>query len=194
MIADDALPHDRPCTALTGEPEDPAASAIFEQIRDGGREPGALHRALAVSPALLAAHYQLAMTLRHETGLDRALAELAILRTSQIEGGAYPFDRHTAHARNAGVTQTQIDTLGNWRESDAFDETERAVLTFVDGLGTRERVSDETHAMVRARLDPAQIVELTAIAGFYAGAARLACGLRLGQEDAEACLDGGDAS
>ena len=164
---------------VEGEADDSQAAEVFRHLRESGREPGTLHRVLASTPAILAAHYRLAMTLRHECSLDRRFSELAILRTTQLEGGAYPFAAHLRHARAAGVTEDQIANVGNWATCGAFDAVEKAVLAYVDALAERRTVPDDIFVGISDHLAPSQIVELTAIVGFYVSAARLSCGLAM---------------
>lgn len=171
------MPEDRET-----EPVDPLTQAIFAMIGESERQPRPLHRMLARAPKVLESHYRLAMTLRHETALDRSVAEIAILRTALLEGANYAYRAHLGHARDAGVSPRQIAELTDWRESDAFDAREKAVLCFVDALADREVVAETLRADLRDYLDDAQIVELVAIVGFYAATARIACGLGLTDE------------
>lgn len=56
------------------------------------------------------------------------IRELVKVRVSQINGCGYCLHMHTQEAREAGVTQEQLDVLAAWRESPAFDTRERAAL------------------------------------------------------------------
>jgi AhpD family alkylhydroperoxidase len=61
-------------------------------------------------------------------GLGRAVVELLNVRVSQINGCAYCLDLHDGLAREAGVSGQQLAVLTAWRETDVFNEIERAAL------------------------------------------------------------------
>ncbi|MBT2548844.1 carboxymuconolactone decarboxylase family protein [Arthrobacter sp. ISL-65] len=61
-------------------------------------------------------------------GLGRWVVELLNVRISQLNGCAYCLDLHDRLAREVGVSAQQLAVLPAWRETDVFDETERAAL------------------------------------------------------------------
>jgi AhpD family alkylhydroperoxidase len=66
--------------------------------------------------------------------LDPALRAIVELRVSQINGCAYCTDLHTREARELGVSQRKLDTLVVWKESQFFDEPEKAALAWAESL------------------------------------------------------------
>ncbi len=58
--------------------------------------------------------------------------ELIKVRTSQINGCAFCLNLHSGEARDAGVPQQKLDMLPAWRETDLYDERERAVLAIAE--------------------------------------------------------------
>ncbi len=61
-----------------------------------------------------------------------------------------------------GITEEQLRELPNFRDSDAFDEDEKLVLEYAEGITrTPVEVSDELFERLRERFDEAQIVDLT---------------------------------
>lgn len=60
------------------------------------------------------------------------LKELAYLKTASINACQYCLRAHTASAKQAGVTDQQIEALRFYQNSPAFDEKERATLRFAD--------------------------------------------------------------
>lgn len=61
-----------------------------------------------------------------------------------------------------GIASEKLQALGHWRESDAFNEEERLVLTLAEGMTrTPADVPDDVFAALRARFDDAQLVELS---------------------------------
>lgn len=72
-------------------------------------------------------------------------------------------DIGSAVGREAGITEEQLRALAEFRTSDAFDDTERAVLAYAEAMSkTPVDVDEETFAALRERFSDAQIVELTA--------------------------------
>src|SRR6476469_8285886 len=75
-------------------------------------------------------------------GIDRKLLHLIKLRASQINGCAFCLDMHAQEARADGETQQRLDVLAAWRETNFFEERERAALAWTEAL---TRIAD-THA------------------------------------------------
>lgn len=63
-----------------------------------------------------------------DAGLSRALVELLNIRVSQLNGCAYCLDLHTGYAVEAGVSAQKLAVLPAWRETELFDDLERAAL------------------------------------------------------------------
>ena len=78
-------------------------------------------------------------------GLELALAELIKVRASQLNGCAFCLDLHAREARAAGVPQQQLDLLPAWRETNRFDERERAALAIAEAA-TLLPLSEDSHA------------------------------------------------
>ena len=63
----------------------------------------------------------------------------------------------------AGVAEEKIRAVESAATSALYDETERAALAYAEAMTiTGRKVDEALFARVRARLDEAQIVELTA--------------------------------
>jgi len=74
-----------------------------------------------------------------------------------VDIGAFLLDR-------GGVPSEQVRNILRHRESDAYDEVEKLVLDYAEGMTrTPVDVSDELFAQLREHFDPAQLVELTSI-------------------------------
>jgi alkylhydroperoxidase family enzyme len=73
-----------------------------------------------------------------------------------VDIGAFLLDRE-------GVPAEQVLALTDHRAGDAFDELEKLVIDYAEGMtSTPVDVSDELVAALREHLDPGQLVELTA--------------------------------
>ena len=79
------------------------------------------------------------------SGLYHGLLELVKLRVSQVNGCAFCLAMHVPLARQAGVTDDQLNLLVAWREAPVFTCQERAALAWA--------VSDGSQLRRRARTD-----------------------------------------
>jgi AhpD family alkylhydroperoxidase len=109
------------------------------------------------------------------------IRELVKVRVSQINGCGYCLHMHTQEAREAGVTQEQLDVLAAWRESPAFDTRERAALQWAEALtllasGAPE---DEDYAPLAKAFDAREQAELTLVVTTINAWNRFAVGFRV---------------
>ncbi|WP_432155389.1 MULTISPECIES: carboxymuconolactone decarboxylase family protein [unclassified Streptomyces] len=66
---------------------------------------------------------------------DPVLAELVVLRASQLNHCAFCLDMHLALAREHGVSERQLDLLAAWEEAeDVFDARQRAALALTESI------------------------------------------------------------
>lgn len=65
-------------------------------------------------------------------GLSPRLIELIKVRVSQINGCAFCLRMHSADALAKGELPDRLSVLSAWRETQYFDETERAALTLAE--------------------------------------------------------------
>jgi AhpD family alkylhydroperoxidase len=81
--------------------------------------------------------------------LEDTLRELVKIRASQINGCAFCIDMHWKDARAAGETEERLYMLAAWRESNLYDDRERAALglceamTLIAGTQVPDEVWDE---------------------------------------------------
>jgi 4-carboxymuconolactone decarboxylase len=161
---------------ISDEDADEVVARVYGRFHEEGREPIALYRALANAPALLAAYSALATTLRYQAGTDRALRELAILRTAHLIGSRYEWAHHVVMARSAGVSQTKIEAVREWRRHDGFERNERVLLRAADETHACA-LSDEAFTELTDCFGTAEAVELVMLLGFYQAVARMIDGL-----------------
>jgi alkylhydroperoxidase family enzyme len=108
------------------------------------------------------------------SALPPRLRELAILRVGYLSNAPYETFQHEALGRFVGLTDAQIAAIrAGDGQAKALDETQAAVLAFVDDIVTNVRASDATLAGVRRHLDDAQVVDLILVTGFYMTISRL---------------------
>ena len=92
-----------------------------------------------------------ATALARDAGLTRGLVELINVRVSQISGCATCLDVHVRKADAAGVTSRQLATLSQWRETDLFDDRERAALRLAEITATLPDHDTAEREYARAR-------------------------------------------
>jgi AhpD family alkylhydroperoxidase len=73
------------------------------------------------------------------SGLPPKTAELAMLRSSQVNGCAVCVDGHPRILRKLGETEDRILAVAAWRDSPYFSDAERAALALAESV---TRLSD----------------------------------------------------
>ncbi|MGW4166914.1 carboxymuconolactone decarboxylase family protein [Streptomyces chartreusis] len=97
---------------------------------------------------------------------DPALAELVVLRASQLNRCAFCLDMHLAVARELGVGERQLDMLAAWEEAgDVFDERERAALALTEAITvlTDRFVPDDVYDRAAAHFDGPRLAHLVGL-------------------------------
>ncbi|MFE7855139.1 carboxymuconolactone decarboxylase family protein [Streptomyces sp. NPDC057403] len=98
---------------------------------------------------------------------DPALAELVVIRASQLNHCAFCLDMHLALARRHGVEQKQLDLLAAWEEAgdDVFDERERAALALTEAVTVLAEgfVPDAVYERAARHFDAAGLAHLVAL-------------------------------
>lgn len=86
------------------------------------------------------------------TSLTPIETELIKIRASQVNGCAFCIDMHTKDARKKGETEQRIYTLNAWRDTDFFNERERALLALTEEVTLIQgHVKDQTFASAVAQ-------------------------------------------
>jgi AhpD family alkylhydroperoxidase len=94
---------------------------------------------------------------------DPALAELVVLRASQLNHCAFCLDMHLAIAREHGVSERQLDLLAAWEEAgDVFSERERAALALTEAVTvlTEGFAPDEVYERAAKHFDETRLAHL----------------------------------
>jgi AhpD family alkylhydroperoxidase len=99
----------------------------------------------------------------HSTGLDHRLIELVKMRVSQINGCAFCLAMHARALREAGEREDRIAVLPAWRETDWFNDQERAALAWGEAVTTLEHqhVPGEVYEQARAQFSEKELADLT---------------------------------
>ncbi|HLI67832.1 MAG TPA: carboxymuconolactone decarboxylase family protein [Caulobacteraceae bacterium] len=116
--------------------------------------------------------------------IDPVLRELGQTRVGWATGSQFVFSQHCKSLRGLKVSEEKIAAVANWQVADCFDEKERAVMAYADGLAMQGgRVSDGVFDALKAFMDDEQIMELTYIICMYGMHAVISRALRLEYDD-----------
>ena len=116
----------------------------------------------ARAPGVVVAHLVLMATSEYVLSLERRLRLLVRVFGSRVNGCMYCDDLETyAALRHRAISRADIDALPRYRESEHFNERERAALRYVEEINTTRTVQDETFAALRRQFSEREIVELT---------------------------------
>ena len=117
----------------------------------------------AHSPLLMNGYGAFEWTFMHSKRAPANLKALAELKAAALCGCEWCMDFGSWFATHeSGVTEEQLRELPNFRDSEAFDEDEKLVLEYAEGISrTPVDVTDEVFERLRERFDEPQIVEIT---------------------------------
>ena len=151
----------------------PEMKELFQQIESNGARIINFYKVLANSPHVARNVIRLGNSLIGRTTLSPKLRELTIMRIAKLCDCEYEWVQHTPVALQSGVSRAQLDAIGSWKESNNFDEEERAILQYVDEVAQNVKVADATFEALNKYLNEQNIVELTLAIGWWGMLARL---------------------
>ena len=120
------------------------------------------------------------LTAEAQKRVEPALFHLVEIRASQINGCAYCIDMHNREARHDGERQQRLDLVSVWRETNFFDERERAVLGWTEALTmiSETNAPDADYEALAAVFDEKERVAVTLAIGAINAWNRFAIGFR----------------
>lgn len=130
-------------------------------------------RLIANAPNVFDAWSQMAGQLFKTETFTPRMREVIILRVGHLQESPYELAQHMIFARNAGLTDRQIDALQDKADLNAagFESGERLVIDTVTELCTTRRLSDDSFAQAHALLGDEALTELLMIVSCYYGLA-----------------------
>ena len=94
--------------------------------------------------------------------MDERLKALAATKVATRVGCPFCIDIGSSISRDEGVTEEQLRSFHDYRNSDAFSPEEKLVMEYAEEMTrTNVEVPDELFARLREHFDEEQIVELT---------------------------------
>lgn len=99
--------------------------------------------------------------------LPRRETELVILRVAHLRDSAYEREHHTRLGRRAGLSQAELERIGDGPDAPGWTERERILLRVADSLVRERDVDDQTWAACRRELDARRALELVLLTTHY---------------------------
>jgi alkylhydroperoxidase family enzyme len=139
--------------------------------------------ALANIPNLLDPLLSFTREMREGAAIDARLRELAIMAVGMAAGASYEVNHHWNSALAAGVRREQLEQLAEADSSDAFDDTERAIVRYAREATLSLKVSDETWSALRRHLSEREAMDVVMAVAWYNAVARMILPLEVEMED-----------
>jgi 4-carboxymuconolactone decarboxylase len=124
--------------------------------------------AMLYAPEVGHALQELGTAIRFRTRLAPRIRELAILVVAQAWDSGYERSSHEPIAREAGLSEPEIEALGSGADPGLTDEQERVAYAVVRALTGPADLDDEQYAAATATLGERALVELSTLVGYYA--------------------------
>lgn len=104
---------------------------------------------------------------RKSSPIDPILRSLITVRVSQINECRFCIDINSAMLAKRTGSMNKVEALGQWNESELFDNKERDVLEYVEAMTyTDKRVDDNLIRRLYQYFNEDEIVELTGLIAF----------------------------
>jgi AhpD family alkylhydroperoxidase len=113
---------------------------------------------------------------------DPVLAELVMIRASQVNHCAFCLDMHLKAARRNGESEDRIQLLDAWEETeDLYSERERAALALTEAVTvlTEGFVPDEVYDNAAKHFEEAELAHLVALIAVINGWNRIMVSRRI---------------
>ncbi len=147
---------------------DSSIVAVFDDsLRERGNVPY-FFRTLSHRPSIMTTAWAHMQAVLAEGTLPRALKELAVVRTSQINQTPYCLASHTMMAKKLGCTDAKLDALADFKSSDQFDERERLAIHLAEVMTLNPHAyTNEEFARLREHFTEGEVVELVSAIGLF---------------------------
>ena len=147
---------------------DPQVLSLIERIKQerGGRLLN-LYKVLLNSPAVAEGWLSLLTAVRQKGSLPARTRELVILRIAVLNGAPYELAQHLPHAREAGLTEEEIEVVQAPQPKGPLGPADLAVLALADAMTREIRVPEAVFRRAAAAFEPGQMTELTVTIAAY---------------------------
>ncbi|MGI4853624.1 MAG: carboxymuconolactone decarboxylase family protein [Janthinobacterium lividum] len=142
-------------------------SVFDDSLRERGNVPY-FFRTLAHRPSIMTTAWAHMQAVLAEGTLPRALKELAVVRTSQLNRTPYCLASHTMMAKKLGCDDAKLDALADYATSDQFDVRERLALHLAEVMTADPHgYTDADFAKLRGEFSEGEVIELVAAIGLF---------------------------
>ena len=142
-------------------------SVFDDSLRERGNVPY-FFRTLAHRPTIMTTAWAHMQAVLAEGTLPRALKELAVVRTSQINRTPYCLASHTMMAKKLGCSDAKLDAMANYKTSDQFDERERLAIHLAEVMTADPHAyTDADFAHLREHFSEGEVIELVSAIGLF---------------------------
>jgi AhpD family alkylhydroperoxidase len=102
-----------------------------------------------------------------ETSVDQKLRDLVLIRASQINDCLFCVDKHVKEAKLHGESELRLHHLGLWRESNLFNDREKAALEWTERMTrlSSGTVGEKEYFKALEALTEKEISDLTFVIG-----------------------------
>lgn len=147
------------------EEQKKVATAIASGPRGEVRGP---FLALLRSPGLAHTVQQVGEYLRFKCPLDRRIAEMSTLMAARHWTQQYEWQSHYKHAMKAGLSPAVTEAIAEGRRPEGMAKDEEALYDMLTEVLHNQGVCDRTYNRALAVFGEQGVIELVAIAGYYA--------------------------
>ena len=155
----------------TRENMDAAGQAVWDEIETSRGGVQRNYAALLNNPQASSNFAHLGGYVRFETPLPRRVKAVAVLTAAREACGHYVWTVNQPAARNAGLTDSEIAAIHEYRSPAGLSGDDAAVSQFVIELLRQHRVADSTFEAVRGIIGDAGIVDMLVVVAYYHGLA-----------------------
>jgi alkylhydroperoxidase family enzyme len=122
---------------------------------------------LAQHPALMHAYHSFNGHILYTNTLSARQRELLVLRVAARRGAEYEWQQHVHIARDAGITDAEIERITEGPQADGWSRFDAAMVRAVDELVDDALITDATWAVLAGELDRRQLMDLVFTVGAY---------------------------
>ena len=115
--------------------------------------------------------------------LDRRRREIAVLRVAHATNASYERAQHEQLARHAGVTEVEIQAIGEEEPVTSLDQECNLICRVADEISQNVRLSDEGLEAIVERYGPREAAELILLVSYYNMVSRFLESTRVELED-----------
>ena len=133
----------------------------------GSKRPANIIATFARHPKLLVSWLVFGGRLMPRGRLERSETELVILRVAWNNRCRYEWDHHVRIGKRAGLTDAEIDRVGEGPDAEGWSESQRALLRACDEFHADHRIGDETWSELAELFDQPNLIEVTMLIGHY---------------------------